>query len=964
MNQILAITKKELRGYFGSLLAPIFLGTFLFAILFIFFSIERFFGRGIADVRPMFQWMPVLLIFLIAALTMRQWSEEQHSGTMEVLLTLPTPHWKLVLGKFLATMAMIVIALGLTLPLPILVSLLGKLDWGPVIGGYLASILMAAAYAAIGLFISSRTDNQIVALIVSVLANGLFYLLGSDALTSLFSGSLVEILRALGTGSRFESIERGVIDLRDLIYYLSLAAIFLLMNSVAIDSQRWSRMQKAYRANQLRTSSLLLLNLILVNVWLYPLNGLRLDLTAQKDFTISATTKDLVGNLQEPLLIRAYISQKTHPLLSPLIPQIGDMLREYEIAGGGKISSEVIDPLQDAELETEANQTYGISPTPFQIAGRNESSIVNAYFDILVRYGDQSIVLGLQDLIDVNSTATDVDVQLKNLEYSLTAAIKKVVYGFQSIDAVLAAVEQPVQLSLFISQALLPQNEIEIANMVIQVSNTIQEQSNGKLTFQIIDPDTATAALDRQQLIEQYNIQPYPVTLFSNDSYFFHLLLQNGEQNQIIYPPTSANEAEIRTAIESALKRTTSGFLKVAGVWIPPQTPTQDMFGNMQQPLSSYQLIAQQLQENYEIQQIDLASGRVPDAIDVLVILAPQNLSEVEQFAIDQYLMRGGALMIALSPYKLDADPINGFLLMTPIETGLTSLLASYGIQINNELILDTQNAPFPVVVTRDLGGSQIQEIQAVEYPFFIDVRQDGMNADHPIVSDLTAVNMYWASPIVIDEAANQARATTVLLSSSPNSWLSADTNIQPDFETYPEIGFAPGANQQSYPLGAVIEGQFQSYFAGKQIPVIESQNQDGTISSQPAASAIIEQSPASARMIIYSSSTFMDDFPLQLSSRLSQEAITNNLLLLQNSVDWALADTDLLSIRSRGNALRVLRVLSDQQKTAWEIASYIISALLLVAIYTFWQMHTRKVKPLFLPEQSSRQSRKEGEHE
>ena len=146
MKQILALTRKELEGYFGSLLAIIFLGTFLAVVLFTFFSVETFFARGLADVRPLFQWIPVLLIFLLAALTMRQWSEEQRSGTLEVLLTLPIRVFYLVFGKYLAVMTMILVALALTLPLPISISLIGNLDWGPVVGGYLAAILMASAY--------------------------------------------------------------------------------------------------------------------------------------------------------------------------------------------------------------------------------------------------------------------------------------------------------------------------------------------------------------------------------------------------------------------------------------------------------------------------------------------------------------------------------------------------------------------------------------------------------------------------------------------------------------------------------------------------------------------------------------------------------------------------------------------------------------------------------------------------
>src|SRR5512136_374733 len=196
MKQTLSITRNELATYFGSPMALIFVGSFLAVTLFAFFWVDTFFARGIADVRALFRWMPVLTIFLVAALTMRQWSEEQRSGTLEVLLTLPVSKVQLVIGKFLAVMALIALALALTLVLPITVSLIGAPDWGPVAGGYVAALLMAAAYAAIGLFLSSRTDNQIVSLILTVLVCGLFYLLGAGAVTDFAPPALGDVLRA------------------------------------------------------------------------------------------------------------------------------------------------------------------------------------------------------------------------------------------------------------------------------------------------------------------------------------------------------------------------------------------------------------------------------------------------------------------------------------------------------------------------------------------------------------------------------------------------------------------------------------------------------------------------------------------------------------------------------------------------------------------------------------------------
>jgi ABC-2 type transport system permease protein len=185
LNNVLRIARKELATFFNAPTAYIFLGAFLAAMLFIFFWVETFFARIIADVRPLFEWMPVLLIFLVSAVTMKMWSEERRMGTLEYLMTLPAETSHLVAGKFLACWALVGAALVLTLPLPITVSFMGDLDWGPVLGGYLATAFLSAAYTALGLYISSKTDSQIVSLILSVLAGTAFYAVGSDVLTSL-----------------------------------------------------------------------------------------------------------------------------------------------------------------------------------------------------------------------------------------------------------------------------------------------------------------------------------------------------------------------------------------------------------------------------------------------------------------------------------------------------------------------------------------------------------------------------------------------------------------------------------------------------------------------------------------------------------------------------------------------------------------------------------------------------------
>src|SRR5262245_22615477 len=307
---ILTVVKKELRSYFNSAIAVIFLAAFLLAALVMFFWVEKFFARGLADLRPLFEWMPRLLIILVSALAMRQWADERRGGTLEILLTLPVPRWQLVLGKFLAGMVLIAIALGLTLILPITIARMGNLDMGPVVGGYLATLLLAGAYLAIGMCVSAATENQIIAFV------------GTAALCLVTWGIGQfdwKVGRVLGTGVRFESIARGVLDLRDLAYYGGVIAIGIALNVLLLARLTWGHGARTHarKLAALLAVGLVAANAIALDVWLAPVHRARIDLTQDGVYSLSSTTQDMLAGLDERLLIRGYISEKTHPLLAP-----------------------------------------------------------------------------------------------------------------------------------------------------------------------------------------------------------------------------------------------------------------------------------------------------------------------------------------------------------------------------------------------------------------------------------------------------------------------------------------------------------------------------------------------------------------------------------------------------------------------------------------------------------------------
>jgi len=953
MRQIAATARKELNGYFGSPMALIFIGAFLAATLFTFFWVDTFFARGIADARPLFRWMPLLLMFLVAALTMRQWSEEQSSGTLEVLLTLPVAPLKLVLGKFLAVLALVSAALALTIFLPVTVALLGDLDWGPVFGGYLASVLLASAYAAIGLFVSSRTNNQIVSLILTVLVCGVFYLVGSAGVTDFVGGAVGAVLRAIGSGSRFTSIERGVVDLRDLAYYLSLSGVFLALNVASIIAVRWGagpRSQPQRRAVIL-TTALVVANLILANVWLYPLARLRVDLTGQREYTLSGATRDLLSGLQEPMLVRGYFSERTHPLLAPLIPRVEDMLREYQLASRGRMQLDLIDPAKAPHLEAEANQVYGIRPTPFQVSGRYEESIINSYFSILIQYGDQNAILGFEDLIEVEARRDGtVDVQLRNLEYDLTSAMRKTVYGFQSVDAVLAALSVPAELTLFVTPETLPPDLAEVPATIARVSSEIASESEGKFQFSVVDPDQPDSPVSRQDLYDTYGLQPLAVSFFAEESYLLYLILQTGDNAEVIYVG-GTSDADIRSAIESGLKRSAAGFLQVVALWTPPREPAVDEYGQQQTQISSWGELYSALRQEHEVRIANLTTGRVDADVDVLVIVAPQGMTDVERFAVDQYLMRGGAVIAAAGNYALTIDQYAGGLGLKPLEGGLRELLASYGIEVEQSLVLDPQNEAFPITVNRAIGDLQVQELQAMDYPFFVDVRADAMSPDSAIVFNLPAVTMNWSSPLRVDEAVGESMAVDILLRSSEDSWTQVDTLIQPDFVLYPEAGFPVSQQRQSSVLAVAVQGVFGSYFQGQPSPLDQmgEDGGDGALVPDGPRPARIDVSSATARLGVLGSAEFVDDVVLEISSQLGADRYLNSLRLVQNAVAWATEDADLLAIRARGTSTRVLVPLAEGAQSVWEVANYVIALLALAGVGAYWAARRRNEEPMDL---------------
>jgi ABC-2 type transport system permease protein len=241
MRPAFIVAQRELAGYFATPVAYVFITIFLVLAGVLTFTLGNFFARSQADLLPFFSFVPWLFLFLVPALTMRLWAEERRLGTIELLLTLPLPQWQAVLGKFLAAWAFCGIALALTFPLWITVNVLGEPDNGVILAGYVGSLLVAGAYLAVGAAVSALTKNQVVAFVLAVALCFLFAASASQVVTEFLSTRLpvlAEIARAVSVADRFNGFARGVIALRDLVFFASFIGFFLFVNAVVLDHRK------------------------------------------------------------------------------------------------------------------------------------------------------------------------------------------------------------------------------------------------------------------------------------------------------------------------------------------------------------------------------------------------------------------------------------------------------------------------------------------------------------------------------------------------------------------------------------------------------------------------------------------------------------------------------------------------------------------------------------------------------
>jgi ABC-2 type transport system permease protein len=435
---VLSILKKEITSYLSSLVAYVTIGVFLLVLgLFLWvFPESGILDYGYATLDSLFSTAPYLFMFLIPAITMRSLAEERKEGTFELLLTRPLADWQIVLGKYLACVLLVLFALVPTLVYYYSVYQLGtpqgNIDTGGVIGSYIGLFLLGASFAAIGLFASSVSKNQVIAFTIAVFLCFFFYS-GFDSLSQMLSLQSLS-LQYLGITEHYQSVSRGVLDTRDLAYFIILTCLFICLTLFALNRQR----QKPLKDRILVTSLIFLVALgILSN-----LTFTRFDFTKEKRFTITSVTRDIMKRLKGPVKVTVYLQGNNFPAdLKRLQRATRDMLIDLRAYSNDRVQFDFVDPIAAIKnlADDEQKKAYD-SLEARGIVGENRAARTDngvsqmlIFPEALVQFEDKEVAV---NLLQTRIGLSDEEVannSVQNLEYAFSSAIKKVTSGGKPI---------------------------------------------------------------------------------------------------------------------------------------------------------------------------------------------------------------------------------------------------------------------------------------------------------------------------------------------------------------------------------------------------------------------------------------------------------------------------------------------------------------------------------------------------
>ncbi len=407
MRNVAVIAGREFRSFFDQATAYILVVVFLATNFFFYF--RTVFVTAEATLRPMFELMPWLLLFFVPAVTMRSLAEERSRGTLELVLAQPVSTLEFLLGKFLGIMGFMAVALAGTLGAAIALRLGGSPYFGVMLAQYIGALLLTGALVSIGLAASSLTRNQITAFIVALASIFVLMAVTMNVVLVGLPPVLAAAATRLGLLTHFSAITRGVLDLRDIVYFLSITAAFLAIAYLMVERGRLNLKGRSWRTLRLGVLGVLAI-LLVVNLLGRHIRG-RLDLTPGKAYTLSPTTRDVLTGLEDVVTFKFFASRELPPQVELVKRDVEDLLSDYASAAGDNLQLLTYSPsAADPEAEAEAERV-GIPAIQFNVLGQEEFQVRQGYLGIAIQYADQTANVPFVRQTD-------------DLEYRLTSAIR------------------------------------------------------------------------------------------------------------------------------------------------------------------------------------------------------------------------------------------------------------------------------------------------------------------------------------------------------------------------------------------------------------------------------------------------------------------------------------------------------------------------------------------------------------
>ncbi|MXX52539.1 MAG: ABC transporter permease subunit [Dehalococcoidia bacterium] len=391
-SPLLALVRKDIKSYFDQPAAYILIVPFVAVLSYVFFSQALLTAE--ASLRPLFTVdfqidnpsLPWLLAIFVPAATMKLLAEENRDGTLELLLTHPIRGWIVLLSKFLSGFIFVAFSILATIGIPIAVQTAGNLDIGAAVGQYIGSLFLAASFVSIGLFTSSLTRNQVVAFILGLSLTMFLMIMGLDIVAVTLPQRLASLLQDLSPVTHFSSVARGVIHLRDVLYFIALISAFLSATFLIIRGRTLSHKSTQYRNLQLGTAGLIIFS-ILIGWSGNTIEG-RFDLTEDKLYTLSPATADIVDGLDDILTLELYESREPAVPIALATRDIGDFLEDFSAGSDGKVKLVRRFP-EDDEDELRKAQIAGVPARQFNVRSQGELQIKASYLGLSMTYVDQ-----------------------------------------------------------------------------------------------------------------------------------------------------------------------------------------------------------------------------------------------------------------------------------------------------------------------------------------------------------------------------------------------------------------------------------------------------------------------------------------------------------------------------------------------------------------------------------------------